>query len=232
MLSDYPDVSCPHSETSEMKKSDESNCDQTYPFEANESSDEILEAAQASQFVASRIQRPKYETERVVPLDSISHAHSLTQPEPPSLRLVHSENDLYGNEGRNSHVARGEKILSAAFLVNITKLQRKVRSWMYDERHKLHRKNLGDRLVFEADLWKGVKRLFRQVLIFVMIMITLNVATERTSSRGISKDILSNLALDGDSSNLIHPANRNDFFCSIGQRIDSGDALLFASSTV
>jgi hypothetical protein len=72
---------------------------------------------------------------------------------------------------------------------------------------RLHRKNLVDRLVFEEDLRYGIARLFRQILVFIFLMETVNLSKNVKAMRGIYVELDNSF----DFYNLRKVTSRDDF---------------------
>jgi hypothetical protein len=69
-----------------------------------------------------------------------------------------------------------------------SKIQNLIRSWLYKTR-RLHRLHLAERLMFETNLLSGAQRFFLQLMVFVMLVILLNLASNLDAKQGLFRDL-------------------------------------------
>jgi hypothetical protein len=74
-------------------------------------------------------------------------------------------------------------------------IQKKFRERLHKRR--LHCKNLADRLIFESDLMIGTARLFKQILVFGLLIGALNISSNEQVKRGIYIDLDNSFDFDG-----------------------------------
>ena len=75
----------------------------------------------------------------------------------------------------------------------------------------LHRKNLGDRLIFEANLLRGFRRFLLQLLIFSTLLLSLIVSSNSAAKWGIYSNLRSEFNLDS----ILSVATRDDLESAI-----------------
>jgi hypothetical protein len=122
-------------------------------------------------------------------------------------------------------VTRKNKSLELVFDDKAILIQRKFREHYYKRR--FHRKNLADRLIFESDLMVGSVRLFKQLLVFGLLIASLNVSSNEQAKRGIYTDIDHSFDFDG----LRQVNSRDDFISSWVPSIAASSKKYFTRSS-
>ena len=68
------------------------------------------------------------------------------------------------------------------------KIQRRIRNWLYKSK-RLHRQHLAERLMFETNLLSGAQRFCLQLIVFLLLVISLNLASNLNVKRGLFLDL-------------------------------------------
>ena len=105
-------------------------------------------------------------------------------------------------------ITRKRKTLNIVFEDKAKVIQRSFRAHHYKQR--FHRKNLADRLIFESDLMVGSVRLSKQLLVFGLLIASLNFSSNEQAKRGIYTELDNSFDFDG----LRQVDSRDEFISS------------------
>ena len=104
-------------------------------------------------------------------------------------------------------------------------IQRKFRERLHKRR--LHCKNLADRLIFEHDLMIGTVRLFKQILLFGLIIWALSISSKEQVKRGIYIDLDNSFGFE----NIAAVSSRDDFISNWVPSISTASKKYFIRSS-
>jgi hypothetical protein len=130
---------------------------------------------------------------------------------------------------RVSSMLAGQNSTNKPFSLNLEDCARIIQKKCRERLHKrrLHCKNLADRLIFESDLMIGTARLFKQILVFGLLIGALNISSNEQVKRGIYIDLDNSF----DFSSLQAVTSRDEFISTWIPAISASSKKYFIRSS-